>query len=213
EDPAGEVVAQRGERGMQAWSLVVGSVHRGPGWVVRLHWTRIAPSGFQFRPRRSVATQPGQTKTGREGPVVVKPFPGQVSLRRTGATLRPQGSAASRQVARRRAVKNKVLRRSPGSLSRLPLRLRPDFQGLRGMPMFDRKTSEKLGGWEGYRVERIEWPQGESRTVTIHLTPSSRAMSCAHCGSRCRQVHETTVRRVRDLPLMAFRVVLAVPRR
>ena len=79
--------------------------------------------------------------------------------------------------------------------------------------MFDRKTIEKLGGWEGYRVERIEWPQGESRTVTIHLKPSSRAMYCAHCGSRCRQVHETTVRRVRDLPLMAFRVVLAVPRR
>ena len=79
--------------------------------------------------------------------------------------------------------------------------------------MFDRKTIEKLGGWEGYRVERIEWPQDQSRTVTIHLKPSSRVMYCGHCGSRCRQVHETTVRRVRDLPLMAFRVVLAVPRR
>ena len=79
--------------------------------------------------------------------------------------------------------------------------------------MFDRKTIEKLGGWEGYRVERIEWPQDESRTVAIHLKPSSRVMYCGHCGRRCRQVHETTVRRVRDLPLLAFRVVLVVPRR
>lgn len=79
--------------------------------------------------------------------------------------------------------------------------------------MLDRKTIEKLGGWEGYRVERIAWPKSDSRTVTLYLKPSSRTMSCTHCGSRCRQVHDTTVRRVRDLPLLAFRVVLVVPRR
>lgn len=71
----------------------------------------------------------------------------------------------------------------------------------------------KLGGWEGYRVERIAWPEGGSRTVTIHLKPSARTMYCQHCGSRCRQVHETTLRRVRDLPLMALQVRLVVPRR
>ena len=79
--------------------------------------------------------------------------------------------------------------------------------------MLDRKTIEKLGGWEGYRVERIAWPEGDSRIVTIYLKPSSRTMYCVHCGSRCRQVHETTVRRVRDLPLVAFRVARGVPRR
>ena len=79
--------------------------------------------------------------------------------------------------------------------------------------MLDRKTIEKLGGWEGYRVERIAWPEGDSRTVTVYLKPSARTMYCAHCGSRCRQVHDSTTRRVRDLPLMAFRVVLVVPRR
>ena len=79
--------------------------------------------------------------------------------------------------------------------------------------MLDRKTIEKLGGWEGYRVERIAWPEGGSRTVTIYLKPSARTMYCQHCGSRCRQVHETTVRRVRDLPLMALQVILVVPRR
>ncbi len=79
--------------------------------------------------------------------------------------------------------------------------------------MLDRKTIERLGGWEGYRVERIVWPEGESRTVTIYLKPSGRTMYCEQCGSRCRQVHETTVRRVRDLPLMALQVRLMVPRR
>lgn len=79
--------------------------------------------------------------------------------------------------------------------------------------MLDRKTIGKLGGWEGYRVERIGWPQGDSRTVTIYLKPSARTMHCQHCGSRCRQVHETSVRRVRDLPLMALQVRLVVPRR
>lgn len=79
--------------------------------------------------------------------------------------------------------------------------------------MLDRKMIGKLGGWEGYRVERIAWPEGESRTVTIYLKPSARTMSCEQCGSRCRQVHETSVRRVRDLPLMALQVRLVVPRR
>lgn len=79
--------------------------------------------------------------------------------------------------------------------------------------MLDRKTIEKLGGWEGYRVERIAWPEGDSRAVTIYLKPCARTMYCEHCGSRCRQVHETTVRRVRDLPLMALQVRLVVPRR
>ncbi|WP_032968651.1 ISL3 family transposase, partial [Bordetella holmesii] len=79
--------------------------------------------------------------------------------------------------------------------------------------MLDRKTIERLGGWEGYRVERVVWPEGESRTVTIYLKPSARTMHCEHCGNRCRQVHETTTRRVRDLPLMALRVTLVVPRR
>jgi transposase len=79
--------------------------------------------------------------------------------------------------------------------------------------MLDRKTIEALGGWKGYRVERVVWPEGDSRTVMIHLKPSAKTMHCEHCGSRCRQVHETTIRRVRDLPLFALRVVLVVPRR
>lgn len=79
--------------------------------------------------------------------------------------------------------------------------------------MLDRKTLEALGGWEGYRVERVVWPQDGGRTVLLYLKATARVMYCEHCGARCAQVHETTVRRVRDLPLFAFRVVLFVPRR
>lgn len=79
--------------------------------------------------------------------------------------------------------------------------------------MLDRKTIEMLGGWEGYRLERIEWPAQGSRTASLYLKPTAKVMHCQHCGARCRRVHETTMRRVRELPILGFRVVLHVPRR
>ncbi|WP_149135404.1 ISL3 family transposase [Cupriavidus campinensis] len=79
--------------------------------------------------------------------------------------------------------------------------------------MLDRKTLQALGCWDGYRLDRVEWPQGESRTLSLYLKPVSKVMYCEECGAKCRQVHETVVRRVRDLPLFEYRVVLHVPRR
>jgi len=79
--------------------------------------------------------------------------------------------------------------------------------------VLDRKLLEAVGGWKGYRIARIECPDSQRRTLSVHLKPSSRVMYCEQCGSRCHQVHETTVRRVRDLPLFEYRVVLHVPRR
>ncbi|MGE8453108.1 MAG: ISL3 family transposase [Pseudomonadales bacterium] len=79
--------------------------------------------------------------------------------------------------------------------------------------MLDRKLLESLGGWQGYRVDRVIWPEGVRRTLSIYLKPTGKVMHCEHCGARCRQVHETTIRRVRDLPLFEYRVVLHVPRR
>lgn len=79
--------------------------------------------------------------------------------------------------------------------------------------MFDRKTLQALGSWEGYRLERVVWPQGDGHTVSLYLKPTAKVMRCEQCGQRCRQVHETTSRRVRDLPLFQYRVVLHVPRR
>jgi transposase len=79
--------------------------------------------------------------------------------------------------------------------------------------MLDRKTLERLGSWPGYRLARVVWPEEGSSTVELHLKPTSKVMHCQRCGSRCREVHETTKRRVRDLPLFQHRVVLVVPRR
>lgn len=79
--------------------------------------------------------------------------------------------------------------------------------------MLDRKALQALGCWTGYRLERVEWPEGESRTLSLYLKPVSKVMHCEQCGARCQQIHETTVRRVRDLPLFEYRVVLHVPRR
>ncbi len=59
----------------------------------------------------------------------------------------------------------------------------------------------------------MEWPEGEGRTLSLYLKPVSKVMYCEQCGARCQQIHETTVRRVRDLPLFEYRVVLHVPRR
>ncbi|SAK97271.1 ISBma1, transposase [Caballeronia hypogeia] len=57
-----------------------------------------------------------------------------------------------------------------------------------------------------YRVERVEWPQGEHRTVSLYPKPVGKVMRCEQCGVCCTQIHETTVRRVPDLPLFEYAV-------
>jgi transposase len=79
--------------------------------------------------------------------------------------------------------------------------------------MLDRRTIERLGGWEGYRLKEVIWPDRPDGTVELHLEPRRKVMVCDGCGRRTRQVHETVRRRVRDLPMFEFRVVLVVPRR
>lgn len=79
--------------------------------------------------------------------------------------------------------------------------------------MLDRRTVERLGAWEGYRLKRVVWPEEPGGTVEIHLEPSRKIMRCESCGRTSRQVHDTTTRRVRDLPIFEHRVVLVVPRR
>jgi transposase len=79
--------------------------------------------------------------------------------------------------------------------------------------MFDRRTLEKLGCWSGYRLERVVWPETDGGTVELHLKPTAKVMYCQRCGAKCKQIHETVSRRIRDLPLFQHRVVLVVPRR
>lgn len=79
--------------------------------------------------------------------------------------------------------------------------------------MVERELLEAIGGWTGYSLERVQWPEGQSRTLSLYLKAKPGPMRCEQCGQACSQVHETTVRRVRDLPLFEYRVVLHVPRR
>ncbi len=83
--------------------------------------------------------------------------------------------------------------------------------------MFDKKTLTKLGGWSGYRVVNLEYRSGEGwmgrGKLLIQLEPSRKLMRCSRCGARSQAVHDTVIRRVRDLPILDWDVVLIVPRR
>lgn len=83
--------------------------------------------------------------------------------------------------------------------------------------MFDRKTLTKLGGWTGYRVVDVDYRPGEGwggrGKVIIRLEPTRKRMRCNRCGSTSTQVHDTAIRRIRDLPMFDWDVVLIVPRR
>lgn len=75
-----------------------------------------------------------------------------------------------------------------------------------------------LGDWEGYRigtVGRFEPGQkGPTAQVWIELLPDpDHRMICSGCGQAVRQVHETTERWVRDLPILDAQTHLLVPRR
>ncbi|BCL95162.1 hypothetical protein MAFF211479_48640 (plasmid) [Ralstonia solanacearum] len=60
--------------------------------------------------------------------------------------------------------------------------------------------------WKRYRLERMEWPQSESGTLSLYLKSVGKLMHYEQCGACCSQVHGPTVRRVRDLRLFEYRV-------
>ena len=72
-------------------------------------------------------------------------------------------------------------------------------------------------GWTGYRVAELDYRPGEGwmgrGKLLIRLEPSREGMRCSRCGARSQSVHDTTLRRVRDLPILDWDVVLIVPRR
>jgi len=71
-----------------------------------------------------------------------------------------------------------------------------------------------LGGWEGYRVDKIERVEGNKPAIWITLAGRpDRPMICEGCGETVAQVHDSTVRTVRDLPILDAETRLLVPRR
>jgi transposase len=75
----------------------------------------------------------------------------------------------------------------------------------------DRKTLQHLGG-SGYRLERAVWLHDDAGTLKLHLKPTVEVMYCQRCGSRCRQVHETTRRDFGLCRCFQHRLVLVVAR-
>ncbi len=72
----------------------------------------------------------------------------------------------------------------------------------------------RLGGWEGYEVDTCiqERRSGHSWCVIRLTSQPDRRRCCSGCLRWCDQVHDTELRRVRDLPIFEHRVELVVPR-
>ena len=82
------------------------------------------------------------------------------------------------------------------------------------MPSSD--VTALLGGWEGYRVQRVSRQasetDGEPDEIWIELARQPGRFVCSQCGRRCRTYHDVTERWVRDLPILDARTWLLVPR-
>lgn len=71
-----------------------------------------------------------------------------------------------------------------------------------------------LGDWKGYYVSEYTKNEHPAPNITIHLKPEkSASTTCPVCGKTTTKIHETTVRRVRDLPLFNRFVTLEIERR
>jgi transposase len=64
--------------------------------------------------------------------------------------------------------------------------------------------------WEGFQLSSFtELPDSH---CLIRLQPDpSRLPRCQHCGAPCRQIHDTSLRRVRERDLFEYKVWLEVP--
>lgn len=72
----------------------------------------------------------------------------------------------------------------------------------------------RLGGWEGYEVDSctLEQRLGRSWCVVRLALQSAQRRCCSGCLRWCESIHDTELRRVRDLPIFEHRVELLVPR-
>jgi transposase len=71
-----------------------------------------------------------------------------------------------------------------------------------------------LGGWEGFalvEVTRAEGPSGPEIILRLEPVPGA-TRRCSRCGTVVTEVHETTERRIRDLPILEAQTWLIVPR-
>lgn len=73
-----------------------------------------------------------------------------------------------------------------------------------------------LGGWPGFLIERVtREPSGSQHSapqITIELRTEPEALrTCSRCGATTQLVHDVSVRRVRELPILEAETWLLVP--
>ena len=71
------------------------------------------------------------------------------------------------------------------------------------------KHTSWLPFWEGFGVCRVDI-DGEAVEIELQAEEGV-ALVCGQCRRACKQVHERLRRRVRDLPMLGYRVTLDVP--
>jgi transposase len=79
------------------------------------------------------------------------------------------------------------------------------------------QCTDWLGAWEGYSVAAVTRYEASAKRaspqVWVTLAPcAGRRMVCDGCGQRVRQVHDTAVRCLRDLPLLDAETHLRITR-
>jgi transposase len=81
---------------------------------------------------------------------------------------------------------------------------------------------DQLGGWDGFTVVAVTLEDrvradafgAPASGIVLELAPTCSAPPrCSGCGLAVAEVHDTSVRRVRDLPIMGRDTWLVVPRR
>lgn len=84
-----------------------------------------------------------------------------------------------------------------------------------------RTLLDRLGGWDGFEVAAVTTEDDLQRDVlgmparrlVIELRPKEDAAKrCSRCGEIVAEVHDVTLRRVRDLPLGEWDTWLVIPR-
>lgn len=68
-----------------------------------------------------------------------------------------------------------------------------------------------LGGWEGFELVGVQRDAGPQIVLRLQRLPSA-ATRCSGCGELVSEIHETTERRVRELPILDATTWLLVPR-
>jgi transposase len=73
-----------------------------------------------------------------------------------------------------------------------------------------------LGGWAGFEIRAVERKPGGTRTGAPQITIELSALPghpryCSRCGRATTEVHDVTIRRVRELPILDAETWLLVP--